>query len=153
MIDASLKLVSAQSYDVSAAFSAAGNQVIPSHSGASSVQFNLGRGGLPLGTQMAVRRTDTNTTLETHLVNLQYSTDDGTTWYNAGALALPAEQGPVFYTTPVGLVDMVPEQQDSSNIELRVVVSLQGTATSTSAADPTISVWLTAGERASNPTV
>lgn len=140
MIDSLLKVVNAVSVDVSAVFSAAGlSSTLATLSGTNTTTGTLSE-GLPHGAIMTVQRSDTNTTIAPIEVELQYSTDAGTTFYVAGTVSMPAQLGPTIKTAPVGLVDIVPEQQAASAIQWKVIATASAVITGTQ--DPTFSVWV-----------
>lgn len=139
MLDTGMKIVDAVAVDVSA-ITAGEDQTI-------TTATNLGKTGLGFVSQMSVHRTDTLTTAVAVLIKLQYTTDDGTTWVDAGSVHFPAAAGPAFKTVHIGLFDLVPEQQDASNIDVRAVANIPNGTTTASTVNPTVSVWLGAGER------
>lgn len=139
MLDSLLKIVNSQSVDLSSAAS-----VVPTHNTVGentfTTKFTLGRAGLPTGATMTVVRHDAGAIVSKADVTLQYTTDNGTTWFEAGAVSLIPLTGPTRASAPIGLRDLTPEQQASENIQVRVVV-LCGNSTAQTV-DPTFSVWI-----------
>ena len=150
MIDKLMQIVSSASWVVSTAFSTTGGfSVIASSLGTNTVMGTL-KEGLPMGAMMTVQRSDALATILPIEVNLDYTTDGGTTWFRAGGVSMPAATGPQIYSTPVGLVDFKPEAQAESLIGLRVIAQAQAVISGTKA--PTISVWL-GRDKSYSPTV
>lgn len=137
MLDALAKIVSSQTADLSGA-----TTTLYTHNTVGGIcpdvsKYVLGAGGLPEMARMTVVRHNSATLANKTDVELQYSTDGGTTWFTAGGVTIPSGKADRLSDT-IGLRDIVPELQNSASIWVRAV--LRGPVTSTQVV--TVSVWL-----------
>lgn len=109
----------------------------------SATAVALGRVGLPDDLYCVVAVTDAsaaNFTTRTLKARFEYTTDGGTTYYEAGACSMdcgPNTTGiPLQVKSfPVGFIDIDPEQKTATNIKWRVTMALSSTLSTTDTYD------------------
>jgi len=155
MIDALLQIVNGDVLDLSANFAADGDIHVAVHAevgdnvGQGTTDFVIRQTGLPHGAQMLVKREDTGlTTGAAILVMLEESTDAGSTFHAIGITDLPAETGPVAYTASIGFSERYPEKETTETDHvIRVRFLTADGQLHAGTVDPTISVYIVAGEK------
>ena len=101
----------------------------------SATAVNLGRSGLPTDlycTVIVTAASAANFTTVTLKARFEYTTDNGTTYREAGSTSMkcgPNTAGVPLQmrTFPIGLTDIVPEQNAAADIDWRVTMTLSAT--------------------------